>query len=237
MAVRKEVKVLRECGYRKVGGLYLVGPLLSRVCDRLPYKIKSCFVCGRSFQFNRGIAQVTGQEVFYMPHTIDGIGEGVVVERYGANLDHCMYKHKDSELAGCTCDANCPVCYPQEERAALLWIDKKFYTPESFTKEAERLGVSKRLPYIPKWLKLGEAWVFLAHPEAVEIEGAPGKNGGDQGKFFAKVPGVFLAFVPQRIEKIVVEKEAEHFSQEAIDKLDAQGIDIVTVPWGDPDHR
>lgn len=213
MAVRKEVKVLRECGYRKVGGLYLVGPLLSRVCDRLPFRLEPCPMCNHSFDFHRGLAKTSGKGIFHYEH------------------------NEEFDSPACKCLAPCPSCYPTDGLAVLMWVGKKFYTPESFTKEAERLGVSKRLPYIPKWLKLGEAWVFLAHPEAVEIEGAPGKNGGDQGKFFAKVPGVFHAFVPQRIEKIVVEKEAEHFSQEAIDKLDMQGIDIVTVPWGDPDHR
>ena len=35
------VEAARSCGYRKVGGLYLVGGgSIIRQCDRLPYKIE-----------------------------------------------------------------------------------------------------------------------------------------------------------------------------------------------------
>lgn len=228
--VRKEVKVLRLCGYRKIGGLYLVGSLLSRVCDRLPYKLLPCMTCGKLYEFNRGVTKTSGKGVFQLRHIDD-----LKIMRNAALLEDA---EKGLEMKDvCECPDNCPICWPIDRVAALVWVGKKFYTTELFTREAECMGISKRLPYIPKWLKLGETWAFLAHPEAVEVESAPGKNGGDQGKLFTKMPGVFHAFIAERVEKIMTEAAASQLSQEEIDKLDAAGIDIVTVPGSDPDHR
>lgn len=203
--LRKEVKVLRGCGYRKAGGLYLVGPTLSQVCDRLPFKIEVCPMCMNLHEFNRGITKTSACGIFHKEHVL---------------------------ISKCVCEPFCIVCFPSSDVAALMWVGKQFYTPESFREEAQRLGVSKRLPYIPKWLKLGRTWVFLAHPQAVEVNGADA-----EGKLFDRAPGVFAAFVPSRAEQIMTESEAAQLSQEYIDELDAQGIDIVTVPDGDPDHR
>ena len=225
--VRKEVKVLRLCGYRKIGALYLVGSLLSRVCDRFPFKLVPCPQCGRLHEFNRGVTKTSGKGIFHTEHLLDA--------KRRVELHAETGKWKDL----CFCEA-CPACRPDNKVAALVWIGKKFYSTESFKREANSMGVSKRLPYIPKWLEIGNTWVFLAHPEAVDAVGVPGtgENGKKaEGKLFDKVPGVFHAFVAERVEKIMTEMAASQLSQEEIDKLDAQGIDIVTVPGSDPDHR
>ena len=52
------VEARRGCGYRKVGGLYLVGQGLTVPCDRLPLPIEPCPVCGEQPRFSRGIARI-----------------------------------------------------------------------------------------------------------------------------------------------------------------------------------
>lgn len=93
------VEPKRGCGYRKVGGLYLVGEGLNLTCDKLPYELTLCPVCNQGIKFSRGFTWLSAQ--FFKPH-----------------LD-C----KDA-LAGA-----CPICTPQNERYGLMWVGEKYYTP------------------------------------------------------------------------------------------------------------
>ncbi len=78
----------------------------------------------------------------------------------------------------------------------LIWVGEMFYkTPRAFLKEAAEQGISRRIRSIPRDFKLGETCVWLAHRKAVE--------GVDM------TPGVFYAFLPQRIEYIVKGDETE----------------------------
>jgi len=48
----------RGCGYRKVGGLYLVGDGIFVPCDRLPYLLETCPVCGHGIHFTRSMTEI-----------------------------------------------------------------------------------------------------------------------------------------------------------------------------------
>ena len=48
----------RGCGYRKVGGLYLVSGGVWASCDRLPIEIGACPVCGHGLQFTRALTEI-----------------------------------------------------------------------------------------------------------------------------------------------------------------------------------
>ena len=216
MTVRAEDKVERGCGYRKAGGLYLVGPPFGQVCDRLPFKIEPCPFCGHVYGFNRGLIKTTPKGIFYCKHKTERVklasGASVTVR--------------------CMC-ADCPVCNPAEEVAGLMWVGKKFYTPDSFCKEAESLGVCKRIPYMPPWLKVKETRIFLAHAEAVVLMNQNGDS-DEQGKLFTRAPGIFRAFIPQAVEQVLNESEA---TPAIVEDLEKNGIDVVTVPDNDPDHH
>lgn len=58
----------RACGYRKVGGLYLVGSGRSVVCDRLPFPLEPCPACGRVLEQNRS-HEWMGPE-YFSDHTL-----------------------------------------------------------------------------------------------------------------------------------------------------------------------
>lgn len=137
------IETIRGCGYRQVGGLYLVSDAFNIVqCDRLPMEIPVCACCGEHPRFTRGIAKID-------PYHLWG--------------DH-PYQNENK----CLCKKDCYVCYPNR-KSYLMWIGKE-YTMGSFYDEAYRLGISKRIPHIPEGFELGDS-VFLAMKNYLKKEG------------------------------------------------------------------
>jgi hypothetical protein len=111
------------------------------------------------------------------------------------------------------------------------------------------MGVSKRIPAVPKKLKLGETVVYLAHRKAVEVreplavqaamsvvEGIdnPQMRLLDSEKRPEYRLGIFCAFRPQRIETLIWKSEA---TEETLEGLQKRGIHPVIIPDGDEDHK
>jgi hypothetical protein len=121
-----------------------------------------------------------------------------------------------------------------------MWVGRKYYTPESFQIEAQIMGVSKAIKQIPKGLVLGKTWILLAHPQAVIDH----TDDGFSQKYHAwltrgvdKVPPdpepkpptypcVFSAFIPQRVEMPIYQKDATH---ERVRELKEKGITPVVI--------
>ena len=168
------VEQKRQCGFRKVNGLYLCGEGIAVGCDRLPKNIECCPTCGSGVHFSQGFQWINGAEFF--KEKCEGDSE--------CHRHHCF------------------LCVDQKriEKCGLMFIGDKFYSPASFIKEAKKLGVSKRIAYIPKDLELGKTYILLAHQKAgkKEIEDKTTLT----GKRIVDVPAVFYAFVPKRIEQI-----------------------------------
>lgn len=215
----------RGCGYRKVGGLYLISGGIWAECDRLPFELTICPTCGHGIKFSRGLTEINPLHLFDYH-------------------EPCADKYKEL----------CSVCNPKDEPAYLMWVGEGFYpTPEDFVKEGIAMGVSKRLPNdnLPKKLKIGETRIYLAHPKAVaevpvnslqlEME-AIAEHAWGQGaqprlleaeKKPELRPGIFAAFTPTKIEKLIWEHDA---TDEALEKLRKRGITPVVIPDGDLDH-
>jgi hypothetical protein len=188
----------RRCGYRKVGGLYLVSGRLGGPCCKLPIPLKVCPTCGGGIKQTRGWTWIDPKRWLQ--------GECTDKER--------MCAAADPTALG--------------ERVGLLWIGERFYpTVEHFQAEAAWLGISRRITAIPRGFEVGKHWVFFAHPKAVL---APTDD-----DLMALGPGIFRIFLPERIEKIVTETEAQ--DTEAMDALRERGITPVIVPDDDRDHR
>lgn len=232
----------RGCGYRKVGGIYLVSDAQGFSCDRLPFPLHVCPTCGEGIKFSRGWTWIKPYKLF------DG--------------DHFLIDNQDVRM-DCQCEKFCPACYPslhfihiqtdENLKAGLLWIGEKYYTPESFKKEANELGISKRISTVPRNFKVGITWVFLAHIKGCQIKN---KEGFPEDK-----PAIFMAFQPRRIEQIVLQSEYDHFQvvhhycskqnkspEEAfagqtlldyrkLQKIAERGISLVPVPDEDKDHN
>lgn len=177
----------RGCGYRKKGGLYLVADGISAACCKLPFPLTVCPCCHAGIKQTRGFIWVN------------------------SNL------FSGSECTDSGMYVTCPMNF-KNRRVGLMWVGEKFYpTADHFTREANFMGVSKRIAQVPKDFEVGKTWVYLAHPKAVHAIGEKGNID------FA--PGVFRAFRPQRIEYIVTEKE----TPEELEKLAERGFTLVRV--------
>lgn len=114
-------------------------------------------------------------------------------------------------------DGACPMTF-KNQKVGLMWVGEKYYpTADHFTREAQAMGISKRIAQIPNDFKVGETWIYLAHPKAVSAINNKGAID------FA--PGVFRAFRPQRIEYIVTGKETE----EQLKAFEKRGFSLVKV--------
>ncbi len=244
------VEAKRGCGYRKVNGLYLVGGGLSAPCDRMPFPLERCKVCGGGIKFTRGPQWLLPS--FFEPHL----------------LQEERVFHTYRETDRCLDESPCPVCNkpPLGEEFGphlLLWIGRKHYTPEAYLEEGRRLGVSRRLSALPKGLVLGQTWVLLAHLDAVPPRQGPDRlplcatseclhaqtshevacektrctvTGCPCDEFepLKPTPGIFCAFVPRAVELILKESDA---TPERREKEEKRGVTIVTVPDDDKDHQ
>src|SRR5258706_1411764 len=236
MAVEKR----RGCGYRKMGGLYLVSGKLGAPCCRLPLPLHVCPTCSQGIKQARGWAWIDPVKLF------------------GS-------ENSPPTCFGSAIWAACPlgdVGGKIGNAAGLLWIGGKFYpTTESFAQEAAALGVSRRIGALPRGFVVGKTWVFLAHARALE----PGLA-NDQ----TATAGVFRVFLPERIEKIVklsefniiaaiqarkgsgiaLDVNAEDFREflpltpadalrviESFNAGTGRGIKWVPGPADDPDHQ
>jgi len=134
-----------------------------------------------------------------------------------------------------------------------MGVGEKYYkTPGDFIAEGARLGISKRIPFIPKELELGKTIVYLAHPKACQVKhsvalqqamsvvnavenmGFPMTNPPllDAEKVEYKT-GIFSAFIPHRVEKLIWGKDA---TPEELKNLEKRGITPVIIEGGDLDH-
>jgi len=198
------VEARRGCGYRAVGGIYLVGAGQGAPCDRLPLAIEPCPVCGEELRFHRGIQRID-------PMKLWGDHQGC----------------KDGKYP-------CPICDPKLLAPTyLMWVGSD-YTVPTFLFEAQRMGISKRIPAIPKDFEVGKSWVFLAKERLIpgaERDWVPGIREPRPGG----IPAVLHVFRPERIEKIITDRDAQ--SGFVVDGLVKQGITPVVVPVSDPDHN
>lgn len=239
MAIEKK----RGCGYRKVGGVYLVCPPIGMDCDRLPFELTVCPCCGAGIKFSRGFTWIEPVKLF----------EG----------DHPYHKDMiNGEMAvsyGCQCLKLCPVCYPETHfvntdgksiKAGLLWVGEKHYSVESFSAEAGELGISKRIAAVPHGFEVGKTWVFLAHKKAIQPNAVKFLNSNDAGE--DPKAAIFMAFRPQAIEKIVLQSELHIYQMypesppegdpdfevwQRLDRDVKRGFWLVGVPDDDPDHN
>lgn len=135
----KTYEAKRGCGYRQVGKLYLVGPSTGFICPSLPLDLVACSCCGFEPPIYRDYQWIAKA---YIKHIRKPTGKA--------------------------CHPECPVCYGVNDldKYGLMWVGKKFYSPQEFLVEADTDGVSKAIKQIPTGLVLGKTWVLLAHREA-----------------------------------------------------------------------
>lgn len=223
------VEAKRGCGYRKVGGTYLVGGGIGVPCDRLPIQLDICPACGGGIKQTRGWTWIKNLALL-----IDG--------------SHKVETHKDGgHLCPEAANQSCTLCAAPQlmGKVALLWIGEQFYkTPGEFIAEGVAQGFSRRIATVPKDFVPGKTYVLLAHPKAVrtlalgEPEDSPllatAVESPEHGLRVVYKPGIFYAWLPQRIEHICTESQR---GTEEVAALEKRGIVPVFVPDNDPDHQ
>jgi|SRR5579872_1349427 len=220
------VEQKRRCGFRRVGGLYLVSQGSGRYCDRLPFELTVCPCCHAGIKQARGWTWVDTKLLF--------------------GGEHLIWNYNPDQQQPCP-EADCPLCRGQIDRAGLLWVGEKFYpTPADFNQEADAMGISRRIPAVPRGFEAGKTWVLLAHPLASTCPDCKGaglvnQQAGLDSKpcikceNLGKVPGIFKAFKPERLEKIVTTSQSQDLGE--MEALLKRGITVVVVPDGDADHK
>lgn len=190
MNIRTSHEGKRGCGYRAEGGLYLVSEGMGQYCGALPIAVDVCPTCHHGIKPARGWTWIDLSAL--------------------ASVRGCQKE------GGC---GNCPIADARIQQCGLLWIGEKFYaTPHEFAKEAHRMGISRRIPAVPKGFEVGKTWVALAHRKAIESE----FKLGDEPTYKS---AIFHVFCPQRIEYIVKRGD----SQEKLEDMEKRGISLVKV--------
>ena len=222
------VEPRRGCGYRVVGGLYIVVDGKGGLCDRLPYPLESCRHCGQGIKQTRGHFWLAPD--FFGPHLVESPG----APDGGAE---CPDTKKD------------PLCWP-EDPALLLWVGEAFYPPPAhFDEEAAKMGISRRIAAVPRGFKANSTWVILAHPRIAKCDDCKGAGGLPDPSLpldplatikcarcagSGWIGGAFTAFRPSRIELLLKQSDA---TPERIEREAKRGITVVAVPDDDPDHN
>lgn len=222
------VEPKRMCGYRKIGGLYLVGGAPRVDCDRLPYPVNSCPVCGEGIHQSRSIRWLDGAKFF-------GGNCKVFQEDLKRPVDLGPIDKWTS-----SCHPDCAICESDNlGRVGLMWVGERYYpTPNVFLLEAENIGICKKIAAVPKDIKLRETWILLAHPAVIppvlKVEPAAEEElsvvANPEPKYD---PAIFYAFQPIRIEKLVSDKTP----QAELQKLSERGITPVPIDHRDADHQ
>lgn len=116
----------------------------------------------------------------------------------------------------------CPIA-TGGKKLGLMWVGEKYYTVESFLREAWKIGVSKRIARLPKDLVIGHTWIALAHKKVIYDFSDPGNP--------LRLPGVFALFRVTDVQYVCRGDESE----EQLSILQERGVTPVTVkPISEP---
>lgn len=218
----------RGCGFRHIGGLYLVSdPGIQLECDGLPLELEPCGCCGFEPPFSRNLQRIQAAYIIQAER-----------KKHGA-IKSDLYEI-DTYAKKCSCPPGCPICHPENQEIpsfGLMFVGKQSYTPRSFIDEAMSMGISKRIPEIPSWLILGETWVFLAHNEVPKLSLEEIKG----NQLLTKEPktsrAIFYGFKPQRLEMPVWKGQLSNREILALEKKGITPVFLEPTPENKKKHK
>lgn len=191
----------------------MVGTGIGVPCDALPLVLEPCDCCGFEVPFIRGFKWISKQYISKLSYTAH---------------EYSIHGNVFSGMDKCICRPRCPICHFDNNdlsKYGLMWVGERHYTPHSFIREAELMGVSKKIAKLPKDIVFGKTWIVLAHKKV------PIYNGVRFGELNAdpkRVPAIFSAFIPRRVEMLIFKKDA---TLEKLEQLRKQGITPVVIKY------
>jgi hypothetical protein len=186
MNIRTSVEGKRGCGHRKEGGLYLVCEGEGRFCGALPIELSVCPTCHHGVKPSRGWTWIDLRALRAAKPCVQSIGPNY--------CDKCSMNYIGM--------------------VGLLWVGEKYYaSPREFSKEAQAMGISRRISAVPRDFEVGRDWVALE-----------GKDGQIEMMQEFK-PGIFHVFLPSRIEYVIRPTD----SKEKLESMEKRGISLVKV--------
>lgn len=205
----------RGCGFRKPSkdgiGIYLRGTPFNEACERLPWLLDICPCCGQGYKQSRGFTWINPMNMF----------DPFVEPQCTVNLaDDPFSSHRHEQ---------CWMCNPEllGSKAGLLWIGEKFYArPQDFLREAEVMGISRKIAALPNGFEVGVHAIFLAHIRTFAKRGADGK--------MEYQAGVFAAFKPSSVD-LVIDDESR-VPDKAFELIKRIGEDKVRLVKVIPDY-
>lgn len=184
----------RGCGFRHSGpdgvGLYLMGEGFFESCERLPFPLNLCPTCGAGIKFSRAFTWIEPQTIFEPFHTNPRCLPDMPNHNHGL----------------------CFMCNPMKGKHGLMWVGEKFYDPDTFTAEARRMGISKRIASLPQGFEFGKTIVYLAHKKAIKIDVSCYE---DKEPMFTYQAAVFMVFKPTRLELVVDVTDPDELPEKA----------------------
>jgi hypothetical protein len=233
--VETRIDSKRGCGWRQEGGLYLVSGGEAVACGKLPVPLTICPTCSGGIHFARSWTWVDGDAL---------AATKICSGARHAECSGCLLASATESKQGTSIG-----------RAGLLWIGEKFYkTPADWMREAENLGVSRRIPAVPREFVLGKTVVLVAHNRAIKARceeckgrgftlvqatendlpvGPPQKNpcaNEDCEDGFVFSAGIFSAFVPSAVEYVTKGSE----TTEELEAIVKRGITPIKVIRNEP---
>ena len=162
IAIRYDSK--RGCGYRKPGGLYMIGGEVMEPCGLLPIPLLVCPTCGQGVKPARSWTWI---------HIL-------------MLKDVLKCDEKKCKKAG---EILCAPFNDPKKRVGLLWVGEMHYpTPQDFMREGMAQGISRRITSIPRDFVIGSTWILLAHRKTIPILEPNGDVDATPGIFTAFIP-------------------------------------------------
>lgn len=206
MKIETKIEGRRGCGYRKGGGLYMISGKHAEDCHRLPVPLDICPTCRHGIKSTRGFTWIDASII---------LAPGCKYNETNIGQEHCIRcVICRPPLVGATSDPDLPAIL-----SGLLWIGSAYYkTPASFNREAELLGISRKIAAVPRGFEIGKTWVFLAHRQG------SGRYDADKNEV-VYTAGIIGAFRPTAIEYVVKGDESDR----ELELISKRGITLVRV--------
>ena len=151
----------RGCGWRQIGGVYLVSGGGSACCDALPLELRTCPCCDFTVKDSR---QMQGVHMGYLA----GLMRGHVCHEDFEGCPICKGVLAYGDLKGSLSKKDLKKLKKAGlEKFYLMSVSKEYYTADAFLAEAAEQGISKRISpnSLPKDFVIGRDWVLLSHGE------------------------------------------------------------------------